>query len=168
MARLYTASATARVERTFTCERCGLEAGAAVLGEGVGAGRSDLVLDDDAARINAVASAENEAVVDAETVLDVVPCPKCGHRDENGVARFGRATSRRIRIAIALCLLPATAAGVLFRIWLWPFAIAISASAVIGLAIATWRRREMARAASRVRFELPEAVPSDWSKELGE
>jgi hypothetical protein len=148
----HTARAAGEIVRQFTCDHCSFTTEARVRGFGVGSDTGRLGLDDGAAEINAYASAENEAVVDAETMLDVVPCPSCGRRDDNGFARYQRGTARLQRIAISLCVLAGTAVAVVLRIYTYPAIGAVVASALAFVAVHLERAKRLEQAKARVAF----------------
>jgi hypothetical protein len=84
--RKYTASQTKAFERDFRCRRCGFEAPVIVVGVGQGSGNSPYFTDEEGARERAHQGAQRAAERNADLIVDLAPCERCGHR--NGLANF--------------------------------------------------------------------------------
>src|SRR5262245_3042522 len=75
-------------ELPFKCKECGHEAIAVVLGSAKGESYSSPVGSASKAADEARSSAQEGAAQNADTVLGLVPCPKCNARDAQALARF--------------------------------------------------------------------------------
>jgi hypothetical protein len=89
-------------ELPFKCSACGHEAIAVVRGAAKGESYSSPIGSASKAANEARSSAEEGAARNAETVLGLVPCPKCDKRDEKALERFRKdGTMTTIAVLVA-------------------------------------------------------------------
>jgi hypothetical protein len=131
--------------------RCQFSADALVIGVGQGVGNSPYLLDNEGASGRADDAAERAAIVNAELVLGLAPCKRCGHRP--GLARFW------VRNALGAGLLAAFCGGLwalLERAHFPPSTLVVCLAGAAGFGVAgylSWLT--LSTAPDRVRFLEP-------------
>lgn len=132
LGREFTTSKTRGVEMGFHCHGCGYASQAVVRATGRGAGFSWFGVDDRGAKEVARRRAHDDARYEAEEIIALAPCPRCGERKQEAVSRLMRKVGT---VAVLLAVVLGLVGSV---IWLGSPGAAILACGGV-VAIVVWR-----------------------------